>query len=388
MLLGGVFFLTLELFIKPRKAQHEALAALFLGGLSGAMHLARADGILWLVIGGAALILSRQRVSDEEDAAPAGRDDLRRLFLLLVYLLTGYLLVMGAWFGRNLAEFGQPLAPGGLRALWMLDYDELFAYPPNQLTFGRWWASGLVEILSVRLSALGLNLGNTLAVQGQIFLAPLVLLGGWRLRGDLRVRIGLLAWGLTLVSMTVFFPFPGSRGGFFHSGAALQVLIWALAPVGLDAFVKWGNRRRGWNVRQATVIFGSGLVAIAFGLSVVVVQRRVIGADFSSPAWVQSDQVYSEIEVALQEAGAELGEPVLINNPPGFYLASRRPAVVIPDGNLETLLQAAAHYQVDYLVLEQNHPRPLEPLYQAPGNRPGLVYLTSIDGTYIFYVAP
>jgi hypothetical protein len=303
-------------------------------------------------------------------------------------LLTAYLLVMGAWLLRNLAVFGQPLAPGGSRALWLLDYNELFAYPPGQLTLARWWGSGLGEIFSARLSALGLNLGNALAVQGQIFLAPLVLVGAWRLRGDLRVQAGLLAWGLTLVSMTVFFPFPGSRGGFFHSGAAVQPLFWALAPVGLDSFVKWGNRRRGWKIEQGILVFGIGLVVMAFGLSVVAVQRRVIGPDFSNPAWSQSDLVYVDIEAALIEAGAEQGEAVLINNPPGFYLASGRPAVVIPDGSVDTLRQAAARYQVSYFVLEPNHPQPLEPLYQAPGDRPGLVYLTSIGGTQIYYVEP
>jgi hypothetical protein len=227
-----------------------------------------------------------------------------------------------------------------------------------------------------------------LAVQGQIFLAPLVLIGAWQLRSDLRVQLGLLAWGVTMVSMTVLFPFPGSRGGFFHSGAALQPLVWVLASVGLDSFIKWGHRWRGWDRKQATFVFGTGLVMLAFGLSVFTVQRRVIGAEFSNPAWGRSAEEYGEIEAALQSAGAGEGDAVLINNPPGYYLASHRLAAVIPDGDVDALLAAAARYGVAYFVLEPNHPELLAPLYESPGDRPGLVYLTAVDGAHLYHVEP
>jgi hypothetical protein len=157
---------------------------------------------------------------------------------------------MGPWLLRNLALFGGPLGPGGSRALWIREYDELFTYPASLLTFDRWAASGWAVILKARMWAAGLNLQTALAVQSLVFLAPLVLWGAWRLRSDLRVRIGALAWLLTFTAMTLVFPYQGARGGFFHSGAALQPLR-AFSPVGLEACLAWAGRLRSWNIPQA-----------------------------------------------------------------------------------------------------------------------------------------
>ena len=80
---------------------------------------------------------------------------------------------------------------------------------------------------------------------GRDFPLPLVLAGLWHYRRDLRVQIGGLGWLITLTVMTILFPFVGWRGGFFHSGAALQSLFWSAAPMGLELFVGWGVRERG-----------------------------------------------------------------------------------------------------------------------------------------------
>ncbi|HEY74395.1 MAG TPA: hypothetical protein G4N99_14140, partial [Thermoflexia bacterium] len=39
------------------------------------------------------------------------------------------------------------------------------------------------------------------------------------------------------------------------------------------------------------------------------------------------------------------------------------PAVVVPNEGVEGLLEAAARYHVEYLLLDQNCPRSLRPLY-------------------------
>jgi hypothetical protein len=111
-----------------------------------------------------------------------------------------------------MAVFGTPLAPGGSRVLWLTRYDQLFAYPASQLTFASWWHSGLTEILKVRLWALGLNLESALAVQGSIFLLPLILIGLWQLRKENRTLLVVLAWGVTLTAMILVFPFARARG--------------------------------------------------------------------------------------------------------------------------------------------------------------------------------
>ena len=95
--------------------------------------------------------------------------------------------------------------------------------------------------MKARAWSLGLNLATTLAVQGEIFLLPLIGVAIWHMRKDRRVQLVLLAWLLTLGVMTIVFPFAGARGGFFHSGAALQTVWWVLAPLGLARTDRMGQ---------------------------------------------------------------------------------------------------------------------------------------------------
>jgi hypothetical protein len=111
-----------------------------------------------------------------------------------------------------------------------------------------------------------------------------------------------------------------------------------------------------------------------------------VGSIPASPVWNQSAAVYIRLESFLHDLGAEDGALVLVNNPPGYYLASGRPAIPIPNGDLETLLNAARQYGVRYLLLEANHPKSLTDLYQHPSDRPGLHWLGAYEGTQIFKI--
>jgi hypothetical protein len=200
------------------------------------------------------------------------------------------------------------------------------------------------------------------------------------------VRFSVLGWLLTLLAMTAVFPFQGARGGFFHSGAAFQLLFCALAPAGLDAFVDWGVRVRSWQAGQARAVFGAGLVGLAVLLAALVFYGRVIGKDSPKPSWAQSEAVYARLEGALQEMNASPDEPVAVNNPPGYFAATGRPAIAIPNGDVRTLVKASRRYGARFVLLEYNHPQGLNDLYTHPGDRPGLVYLRTLEDTHIFEV--
>jgi hypothetical protein len=365
MLLGGGFFLIL--LQKNRGNAHF----LGLGLAAGLMHLARADGFLWLFIALFATLYTNQTPTKFKSHA-----------LRLVIVITGYLLIMTPWFVRNQATFGTLLSPGGLTSLLFIDYDDLYTYPASTLTASRWWAVGISEILRVRLWALGQNLQSFIAVQGAIFLSPLIILGGWHLRKDRTVQVGVIAWIMTLGVMTVFFPFAGARGGYFHSGAALQPLFWALAVVGLDVFLAWGRRVRGWNIHQARNFFGFALVGMALALSVFIVNQRLLG----SGTWNAGYEKYTLLEEKLLSVNASLDDEVLVNNPPGYYLASGRISLAIPDGNPQVLLDVAHRYQVEYVILESDHPQGLIELYLEPEANPEFILLWSDDNTHIFRV--
>ena len=256
------------------------------------------------------------------------------------------------------------------------------------MTPSHWLSNGILPILQARWWALGQNLISSIAVQGEIILTPLIIMGLWYFRRDLRVQTGLLAWFSTFGIMTFVFPFAGVRGGFFHSGAALQPLFWAVAPAGLLQFVGWGRRVRNWDPKSAQRVFGAALLFLGILLSAFLTYNRVVGSEHDVLAWSKNADRYELLDQALKDLGASNFDVVLVNDPPGFFLASNRPSISIPYGNLATLLAVARRYNARYLLLEFNQLQGKDDLYDHPGDRPGFHYLNSVSGVRIYQVFP
>jgi hypothetical protein len=383
ILLGGLFFWLLSRSTGLTSRRSWLVTSFLMGIVSGLMHLARADGLLWLLLALIAVPLFRR------PGQPA-----RESLYAWGCVLLGYLLVMGPWFARNITVFGTALAPGGAKMLWLTSYDQLFAFPASQLTLAAWWHSGLRAILAARVWSLGLNLASAVSVQAEVFLLPLILFAIWQLRKDRRVQLAVLAWLLTLGAMTVVFPYAGARGGFFHSGAALQTVWWALAPVGLEAVIQWGRRKRGWNAAQAGAVFRVALIGLAALLTAFIFWSRVLGGrrvsvsfQGSGMAWGQENTAYSLINQYLISQGATTHTTVMVANPPGFFLASGNPAIAVPDGNVSTALAAAQQYDAQYLVLEAGSvPAGLLSVYDDPQGQTGLIYLGELEHARIFLI--
>ncbi len=318
---------------------------LAVGLLIGAAHLARADGVLWFLPALLAVVWRREARG-------------------LILLVAGYAVVMVPWMARNLMEAGTPLGPGAARALWLLDYDELFSYPASLLTAERWWSAGWSAILRARWQALGLALQSLVAVNGLVFLAPLMALGAWELRRSALVRLMAVYLLALILLMVGAFPFVGVHGGFFHSSAALMPALWAVAPTGLERVVAWVSRRRRWDRVAAVRVFAAASVVLAAALTTELTLRRLGG-------WQASVQVYSDVAEALGRLSQEPGV-VAVNNPPGFFLASGLSAVVIPDGSPEVLRQVLDRYGAVWVVLDRNRPAGLADLYRDPESVPWL----------------
>jgi len=126
---------------------------------------------------------------------------------------------------------------------------------------------------------------------------------------------------------------------------------------GLDAVIRWiARRRRGWNLRQAWTVFTASAVVLATLLSLYVSLNKL-------PAWRNADQVYRQVGTWLEQQGVSRHTTIMVGNPPGFWYHTRRPAVVVPNGNTVDVLRVADRYQVEYLLLDRNHPAPLSALY-------------------------
>ncbi len=243
-------------------------------------------------------------------------------------------------------------------------------------------------MVRARLWAFGLNLSNILTVQGEVILLPLIVLGFWRLRNDRRIQLAGLAWLGMLAMMTLLFPFAGARGGFFHSGASLQPVWWALAPLGLDRVITWASQARGWNTFRAGKLFQAALVAVVALLTGSIIFGRVFGGG-GSPLWGQEKNSYNQISSFLVSEGMNDRSIVMVANPPGFYLASGNPAIAVPDGDLSTLLLVTRRYGASYVILEQGStPLGLAPVFANPAGWSGLDYLGSLEAARVFRVEP
>jgi hypothetical protein len=375
----GLYMLFGVLFLLVLFRKQSRINPFLLGLLAGLMHLTRADGLLWLLVA----LFSVFYIYP----VPAAKRWIYTVSSILITLL-GYLLIMLTWFLRNYAIFGTPIAPGGTKMLWITTYDQIFSYPASLLTLSAWLDSGIGAIVRVRTLALGLNLANAVSVQAEIILLPLVAVGFWGLRKDHRIQVGVVAWLLTLAAMTFAFPFAGARGGFFHSGAALQTLWWALAPVGLVRIIQWASQKRRWDAVQAEKFFQPAIVVLVVLITAAVFLTRVAGLA-GNPTWSQEQAGYAQIKTFLDSKGMMPGDVVMVANPPGFYLASGNPAIALTNGGITSLDGAANQFNAKFVVLEENStPSGLLQIFSHPIDQDNLRYLGTVVGAQIYAIQP
>ena len=340
--------------------------ALAAGALVGLAHLSRADAPLLLV----AIIFSSVK---HREASPgssiANPKSIIASFDIchLIYVISGYLLVMSPWFVRNWAVMGAPLSASGSQTLWLTTYDDLFSYG-RELSLRTYLAWGWGNILRSKLEALWLNTQTVIAVLGMVFLVPLVVIGGWRLRKHPLYHLAAWYAALLAVAMTFVFTFPGPRGGLFHSGGTLLPFIYTAALVGLDVAIEWAAaRRRGWDTKTAKYVFGVGLVALA-----VLVTGFVYYPAEAQPTTSQTGYtVYGQLVDWLNARG-HTEQVVMVADPPGYWYAGGGPSIAVPNEPVETVLAVADRYGARYLVLDANRPSPLAQLYEGNVSHPRL----------------
>jgi hypothetical protein len=371
MLVGALYFLLLDKLTLKK--------SILLGLLAGVFNLARGDGLLWLPLTllAVTILAYRQKIGSTE-----------RIRLLHsgwngLLALLGYLLVMGVWFARNLSVFGTALPPGSGTVLWMTSYNQIFSFAPEQFTFHAWIASGLQAALNARTSALWQNLGTAFFAEGMIFLFPLIVAGVWKERHSFRVQAGVLGWLGMLLAESLLFPFASVSGGFFHAGTAFQPLWFALAALGLDALVMQPSRNNK-QLARLTRIFPALLLVIMILFSAMLVKVRVVDS-----GWNEGEYLYLKADQFLAAQTAPPEAVVMVRNPPAYFVMTGRPAIVVPDGDVKTLMAAARKYNASYVILEQiGSSSPLYDLYEHPETYPEFKPLGVIGDNHILFIKP
>jgi hypothetical protein len=324
---------------------NQKRAWFFVGIGVGLAHLTRADGllllicVLWIVIRHSSFAIRH-----------------------LAYILVGYLIVTTPWFIRNAILTGSPFGASGATTLWLVEYNDLFSYPPN-VTLIRYLDAGIAAILRDKLDVLFINAQTIIAVQCLIFLTPFVIIGLWKLRNHALYRIVILYAVLLYSVMTFAFSFVGARGGLFHSGVALLPFYVPASLVGLDAAIDWiAQRRPAWNAEQAKKIFSTAIVGFAIILTLLLTGMR-------ARDWNSVYDHYQRLQT-LTPADAV----ILSNNPPLVWVATNRGGAMIPNGDEATLLKVAAQFNARYVLMDKNHVTQLAQLYkQGKGERLKLI---------------
>lgn len=299
-------------------------------------HLTRNDALLLVAVGWAVLLWpwDFRRKAGEQRAN--GRERLTHLALFTA----AYLLVMTPWFARNLNALGSPLPVGGTQAIWFTQYADLFNYPPDASpqTF---FADGFDAFWRSRGAAAEHALQTFVGVEGMVILTPLMLLGGWRRRGDRFLRaFGLYALGVHL-ALTLLFPYPSINGALFHAVVALLPFWAALAAAGLDDLVDIiARRRRHWRPRVAKPIFTAGLVLVVLAITFSIGWPARFDA-YTLP-------LYRQLTAILPEDAR-----VMINDPSQLYYYTGMGGVVLPNEPVNIIPAIAERYGVTHLVLEQ-----------------------------------
>lgn len=333
------------------------------GIMAGLSQLSRADGFLLLAVVPASLLAFK--------CSP------RAILRPTIASLAGFLLIMSPWLARNYLAVGGLLPPGGGRTLFLTAYDDLFRYNTGDLTWARYWDWGLANIAGSKLNALGFDLLVLIFGGLEIFLAPLALIGLWQLRRRAEFVPFLIYLALLTFTMSIVFTFPGIRGSMLHSSIALVPYFAVAVPLGLDSSIHWiAKRRRRWDVYSATQFFRAGAIVLAIGLSIFLYSQGVFGffstGPSNTPLWNARDAEYASIGRHLESLRVPPEQPVMTVDPPSFFGETERSSIYLPTDGAAAVFQAARQLGSHYLVLENDHPIPLNGLYAGRDQVAGL----------------
>jgi hypothetical protein len=177
------------------------------------------------------------------------------------------------------------------------------------------------------------------------------------------------------------YPLQGSRGGFMHSSTALLSFAAIAATAGLDDAITRLSRWRNWNSASAQAVLGAGIAFLALCASGAIFYIRVIGSSPASTVWSRLNEEYSS---GIHRLGESLPPSTrfMVNNPPCFFLRTGYQAVPVPVGTPDMLLDAIDVYDIQYVILDNNVPRGLLPLYRGEVTLPRLkeVFSEEYDG--------
>jgi len=159
-LCGGLILLNLFKIESSSINFYQKFALFFLlGFLTGIMHMARSDGILW-VAGVAGFLVFSLVLKNEK---------IKNITFHFLAFLVGYFIISGGWYYRNISVWGSLFPIGNSKMLWLKDYNQLFSYPSNLISATEWLNQPFLKHLSDYWNAGKRNVITIFGIEGIIF---------------------------------------------------------------------------------------------------------------------------------------------------------------------------------------------------------------------------
>ena len=368
---GGACLLALAW---AQKRTDKAQTAWFIAGLAaGLSHLARADGVLLLAVGGWMWLVG---LRDWRSEAERLKTNLQSPISNLLIFFAGYLLTMTGWFWHTWQVTGRPLSTVGTQTIFLTTYNDLFAYG-RQFTPADYLAWGWGNIIQSKLQALSLAAQTFIGVTGLTVFTFFFVWAWIKLGRDEEMARFLrpFTWYTPIVFgvMSLLFTFPGQRGSLLHTSTALWPWSMALAAAGIGFAVDWmAARLSHWQPERAKPLFASMFVVVVFVISMAVSLRQ--------PLRQEEAAVYRQIGALLPAEAV-----VMTGDSPGFHYQTDLAAIVTPNEPPAGMLAAARRYHADYLLLDENRPPPLDELYVGTTTLPELTLMRQFQGGFKLY---
>ncbi|MGK2849986.1 MAG: glycosyltransferase family 39 protein [Candidatus Limnocylindrales bacterium] len=328
------------LWLAARGLRGDVRAYALAGLLVGVASLARNDAFLLGGAVGLVFVIDRLRAlrSGRAPALPA---------MAAVACFGLFLVVLGPWWARQLAEFGSisPTASNG-QALWLTEYRQWNSTTATT-TFAEFMAQGWATILNTRLIGLVGSLANYAVLISSIVLLPLIPIGAWARRRSDDFLPFFLFFAILLAGATIIFPLHVPGGAFIHTAVGLGPHSYILGLEAVAVVVGWVVARRpSWDPRVATPLFTWAVVVFVAG-SAFLYAPVVWGS------WDETRAPRQALAAELDRLDVPATDRLMTIDAGGFKYWTGRGGVVSPDDPIERIEAVARGYDIRWLVLER-----------------------------------
>jgi Dolichyl-phosphate-mannose-protein mannosyltransferase len=369
------------LWLTARGLKGDARSFALAGLLAGLATLARNDGIL--LAGSIGLVWLADRLRAWRAGRGSGattRRDVRPAIPFVAALGAGalFLLVMGPWWMRQLAEFGSisPTSSTGV-ALWIRDiaeWNSITASPSLESFLAQGWG----PILESRLGGLVSAIGNYVVFIGSVVMMPFLVIGAIARRRSRDFRPWFIYTFVAFAGATLLYPLHVPGGAFIHTAIGLAPHAAILSVEGILLAAAWlAARRRRWDAGAAGGIF-------VWGMVVVVLASAVIFTRSVHAGWDATRRPRTELAAQLDRLGVAPSDRLLTIDAGGFKYWTGRPGVVTPDDPIEVIESVARAYGTRWLIVERaDAARALGPVLagaRPPWIGPPVFELPAADG--------